>query len=138
MVKDAEEHAEDDRKLRELVDARNQADNLAHTVKKSLTEYGDKIAADEKASIEAAIKEAEDAIKNGDLATIRAKTEALAKTSQKLGEKMYAEQQAKAGGAPDGATSSGGAGGGGPGGGKGADDGTVVDAEFTEVKEKKS
>jgi molecular chaperone DnaK len=131
MVKDAEEHAEDDRKLRELVDARNQADNLVHTVKKSLTEYGDKIGADEKTAIEAAIKDAEDAIKNGDLATIKAKTETLAKTSQKLGEKMYAEQQAKtddAGGASSGD---------GAGGGKAADDGTVVDAEFTEVKEKK-
>jgi molecular chaperone DnaK len=130
MVKDAEEHADDDRKLRELVDARNQADNLVHTVKKSLTEYGDKIGADEKTSIEAAIKDAEDAIKNGDLATIRAKTETLAKASQKLGEKMYAEEQAKADGA-------GGASGGGAGGGKPVDDGTVVDAEFTEVKDKK-
>ena len=137
MVKDAEEHAEDDRKLRELVDARNQADNLVHTVKKSLTEYGDKIDAGEKSAIEAAIKEAEEVIKTGDLETIKAKTEALAKTSQKLGEKMYAEQQAKA----DGAGGAGGAGGaqgaGAGGGGKAADDGNVVDAEFTEVKDKK-
>ena len=130
MVKDAEEHAEDDRKLRELVEARNQADNLVHTVQKSLTEYGDKIDAGEKSAIEAAIKEAEEAIKNGDLATIKGKTETLAKASQKLGEKMYAEQQAKADGA-------GGSPGGSAGGGKQADDGTVVDAEFTEVKDKK-
>ncbi len=136
MVKDAEEHAEDDRKLRELVEARNQADNLVHTVKKSLTEYGDKIDAGEKSAIEAAIKDAEDAIKNGDLATIKGKTESLAKASQKLGEKMYAEQQAKADGG--GATgSAGGAQGGPAGAAKQADDGNVVDAEFTEVKDKK-
>ena len=132
MVKDAEEHADDDRKLRELVDARNQADGLVHTVRKSLTEYGDKIDAGEKSAIEAAIKEAEEAIKSGDLSTIKAKTEVLSKASQKLGEKMYAAEQANAGqggGAP---------GGQGGGGGKGsADDGTVVDAEFTEVKDKK-
>jgi molecular chaperone DnaK len=95
MVKDAEAHAEEDKKLRELVEARNQADGLLHTVKKSLTEYGDKIDAGEKSAIEAAIKETEEAIKSGDQATLKAKTEALAKASQKLGEKMYAEEQAK-------------------------------------------
>ncbi|MBP8294492.1 MAG: molecular chaperone DnaK [Burkholderiales bacterium] len=137
MVKDAEEHAEDDRKLRELVDARNQADNLVHTVKKSLTEYGDKIDAGEKSAIEAAIKDAEEVIKTGDLDTIKAKTETLAKASQKLGEKMYAEQQAKADGAGGAGGAGGAQGGGAGGGGKAADDGNVVDAEFTEVKDKK-
>jgi molecular chaperone DnaK len=105
-------------------------------VKKSLTEYGDKIDAGEKSSIEAAIKEAEDAIKSGDIGTVRAKTEALAKVSQKLGEKMYAEQQAAAGAAGGGAAGAGQAGGS-AGGAKQADDGNVVDAEFTEVKDKK-
>jgi molecular chaperone DnaK len=136
MVKDAEAHAEEDKKLRELVEARNQADGLVHTVKKSLGEYGEKIDAGEKSAIEAAIKEAEDAIKNGDIGTVRAKTEALAKVSQKLGEKMYAEQQAAAGAAGGGAAGAGQAGGS-AGGAKQADDGNVVDAEFTEVKDKK-
>jgi molecular chaperone DnaK len=136
MVKDAEAHAEEDKKLRELVEARNQADGLVHTVKKSLTEYGDKIDAGEKSSIEAAIKEAEDAIKSGDIGAVRAKTEALAKVSQKLGEKMYAEQQAAAGAAGGSAAGAGQAGGS-AGGAKQADDGNVVDAEFTEVKDKK-
>ncbi len=138
MVKDAEAHAEDDRKVREVVDARNQADGLVHTVKKSMTEYGDKIDAGEKSAIEAAIKDVEDAIKNGDQATIKAKTEALAKASQKLGEKMYAEEQAKADASAGGAGgSAGGNAGGNAGGGRSKDDSTVVDAEFTEVKDKK-
>ena len=138
MVKDAEAHADEDKKLRELIDARNQADSLVHSVKKSMTEYGEKMDAGEKSSIEAAIKEAEDAIKSGDLATIRDKTETLGKAAQKLGEKVYAAEQAKAGEGAD-AGAGGGAGGGSKaGGGKGsADDGNVVDAEFTEVKDKK-
>jgi molecular chaperone DnaK len=137
MVKDAEAHAEEDKKLRELVEARNQADGLVHTVKKSLAEYGDKIDAGEKSAIEAAIKETEDAIKNGDQASVRAKTEALAKASQKLGEKMYAEQQAAAGAAAGGPGAGAGGGASGSAGAKQADDGNVVDAEFTEVKDKK-
>ncbi|MEO7157817.1 MAG: molecular chaperone DnaK, partial [Vicinamibacterales bacterium] len=136
MVKDAEVHAEEDKKLRELVEARNQADGLVHTAKKSLAEFGDKVEAAEKSAIEAAIKDTEDAIKSGDLAVVREKTEALAKVSQKLGEKVYAEQQAKAdaaGGAPGGGSGGASA----AGGAKQADDGNVVDAEFTEVKDKK-
>ena len=137
MVKDAEAHAEEDKKLRELVEARNQADGLVHSVKKSLTEYGDKVDAGEKSSIEAAIKAAEDAIKSGDIATVREKTDALMKVSQKLGEKMYADQQAKAGAAGEGGGPGAGAGGAQGGGAKQADDGNVVDAEFTEVKDRK-
>jgi molecular chaperone DnaK len=137
MVKDAEAHAEEDKKLRELVEARNQADGLVHTVRKSLTEYGDKIDASEKSAIEAAIKETEDAIKDGDQATVRAKTEALAKVSQKLGEKMYAAEQAKAAAGAGGGGGTGGGSADGQGGGKQADDGNVVDAEFTEVKDRK-
>ncbi len=128
MVKDAEAHAEEDRKLHELVNARNACDAMIHSVKKALAEYGDKIGTDEKAKIESAIKDAEEAIKGSDKEAIEAKTAALAQASQKLGEKIYAEQQAAAGAA-----------GGAPGAdadGK-KDEGDVVDAEFTEVKDKK-
>jgi len=130
MVKDAEAHAEEDRKAHELVNARNQADNLVHTVKKSLAEHGDKIDADEKARIEAALKDAEEALKSDDKATIEAKSQALATAAQKLGEKMYADAQAQAGGA-QGAPE-----GGAQGAGEKADE-NVVDAEFTEVKDQK-
>ena len=106
MVKDAEAHAEEDKQVHELVDARNQCDAMVHTVKKSLAEHGDKIGADEKAKIEEAIKEAEAAIKEGnDKATIQAKTEALMTASQKLGEAVYAQHRrrgAEAGAAPGG------------------------------------
>jgi molecular chaperone DnaK len=132
MVQDAAAHAEDDHKARELVDARNQCDAMVHSIKKALGEHGDKLGADEKSAIEAAIKDAEEALKSNDKATIEAKTETLAKASQKLGEKVYAETQGAAGTAGAGAA---------PGGSGGAeakkDDGDVVDAEFTEVKDKK-
>ena len=73
MVKDAEAHADDDRKVHELVDARNQCDAMIHSVKKTLAEHGDKVGADEKAKIEAAIKDAEEAIKGGDKDKIEAR-----------------------------------------------------------------
>ncbi|HTP97965.1 MAG TPA: molecular chaperone DnaK, partial [Casimicrobiaceae bacterium] len=95
MVKDAEAHADEDKKALELVQARNQAEALAHSVKKSLGEYGDKIDASEKEKIEAAIKDLEAVTKTGDKATIDAKVQALATASQKLGEKIYADAQAK-------------------------------------------
>ena len=128
MVQDAEEHADEDRKARELVDARNQADALIHAVKKSLTEHGGKIDADEKSGIESAIKDAEEAIKGSDKAAIDAKTQALTEASHKLAEKMYAQQPPEGGGpAPQ------------PEAGSGkSDEGDVVDAEFEEVKDKKS
>ncbi|NMG27454.1 molecular chaperone DnaK [Aromatoleum evansii] len=129
MVQDAAAHAEEDKKAHELVDARNQCDALVHSVKKSLTEYGDKIDADEKAKIEAAIKDAEESLKSNDKATIEAKTQALAMASQKLGEQMYAQAQGAEAGAA-------GAAGGSSGSSKAAD-ADVVDAEFTEVKDKK-
>ena len=131
MVKDAELHAEEDKKLMELVAARNQLEALIHSVKKSLGEYGDKIEADEKGKIEAAVKEAEEVLKVDDKDKLEAQARKLAEASQKLGEKIYAEQQAAAGAA-------GGPGGpGAQGGSKPADDGNVVDAEFTEVKDGK-
>jgi len=132
MVKDAEAHAEEDRKTLELVNARNQAEAMVHSVKKSLKDYGDKLDAGEKEKIEAALKDAEGVLKSEDKADIEAKAQALAQASQKLGEKMYAAEQAKqqAGGEQQQAA----------GGGEQAkkDDGNVVDAEFTEVKDKKT
>jgi len=122
MVKDAEANAEEDHRIAELALTRNQADALVHATRKSLTEYGDKLEASEKESIEAAIKEVEDVLKDGDKAAIDAKVEALSTASQKLGEKMYADMQAaqaaQQGGAED---------------AKPADD-NVVDADFKEVK----
>ena len=131
MVQDAEAHADEDKKLHELVQARNQADGLIHSVKKSLEEYGDKIGADEKAKIETAIKDAEAAIKTDDQADIEAKVGALGKASQKLGEIMYAQAQAEGAGADAGQA------GGAAGGSSKKEDGNVVDAEFEEVKDKK-
>ena len=100
MVKDAEAHAEDDRKLMETVQARNGLDALVHSVTKSLAEYGDKVDADEKAKIESAVKDAEEVLKQKDASKERltSKTEELAKAAQKLGELMYAQAQAAAGG----------------------------------------
>src|SRR5450830_1295098 len=95
MVKDAELNAEDDKKKVELVQARNQAEGAVHSVRKSLTDYGDKLDAGEKEKIEAAIKDLEEALKGDDKADIDEKSTALMTASQKLGEKMYADQQAK-------------------------------------------
>jgi molecular chaperone DnaK len=137
MVKDAEAHADEDKKALELVSARNAGDQLVHATKKSLTEYGDKIDASEKEAIEAASKDLEEALKGDSKDAIEAKTEALAKVSQKLGEKMYADMQAKQAAAGAGAAPGAGPA---PGGDapKEKDMGNVVDAEYTEVKDKKS
>src|SRR5256884_432279 len=98
MVKDAEAHAEDDRKQLEVVQARNHLDALVHSVKKSIGEYGDKVSADEKGKIEAALKDAEDVLKQKDASkdALEAKSQALMTASQKLGEAMYAKSQAEA------------------------------------------
>ena len=131
MVKDAEAHADEDRKARETVEARNQCDALIHAVKKSLTEHGDKVSADEKSSIEAAIKAAEEAIKGGDKDAIEAKSKALAEASHKLAEKVYSQQQAQ-GDSPQPQPQPQSE----PGSPK-PEDGNVVDAEFEEVKDQK-
>ncbi len=131
MVKDAEANAAEDHKKLELVQARNAADAMVHSVKKSLGEHGDKLDASEKEGIEAAIKASEDSLKSDDKATIEAATEKLMAASQKLGEKMYADSQAAAA-----AAAAGGAGGAEAAHepqAKPADD-NVVDAEFKEVK----
>jgi len=124
MVKDAEANAAEDHKAVELATARNAADGMIHSVKKSLAEHGDKVSAEEKAAIETALKECEDASREGDKDTIEAKTQALATASHKLAEQMYKTEQAQA--QPGEATS----------GGAGAADDNVVDAEFEEVKDK--
>jgi len=130
MVKDAEAHAEEDRKALDLVNARNQLEALVHSIRKSLKDYGDKLEAGEKERIEAALKDAEGSLKSEDKAAIDAKAQALAQAAQKLGEKMYAETQAQAGGQQ--------AQGAAPGDAGKKDESNVVDAEFTEVKDKKT
>ena len=132
MVKDAELNAADDKRKLELVQARNQAEAMVHSTKKSLTEYGDKLDAGEKEKIEAAIKDVEAAIKGEDKDEIEAKNTALMTVSQKLGEKMYADQQAKEA-AQTAAAGPGGTGGAENASSKPADD-NVVDAEVKEVK----
>ncbi|RCS58344.1 molecular chaperone DnaK [Parvibium lacunae] len=131
MVKDAEANAEEDKKLLELVQARNGAEALVHSTRKALEEHASKLEAGEKEAIEAATKDLEEAAKGSDKAEIDAKTDALSKAAQKLGEKIYAEMQAQqaaagaaAGAAPGTAEA------------KPADD-NVVDADFKEVKNDK-
>ncbi|HEX9813197.1 MAG TPA: molecular chaperone DnaK [Burkholderiales bacterium] len=130
MVKDAEAHAEEDRKARELAEARNQADATVHNVRRTLKDAGDKLEAADKARIESAIKVLEEAARTDDKEDIEKKTQALMEASHKLAEQMYKATQeagAAAGGAP--------AGGGEEAAGGGKDN--VVDAEFEEVKENK-
>ena len=143
MVKDAEAHAEEDKKALELVSVRNQCDAMVHSVKKMQKDHGEQLAPDEKTKLETALKEAEEALKSDDKDTIETKSKALAEASNKLAEKAYAQDQAKQQAASGAAGSAGAAGGGAPGGaetkaeaGK-KDDSNVVDAEFTEVKDKK-
>ena len=123
MVKDAEANAEEDHRVAELAQARNQADALVHATRKSLTEYGEKLEASEKEAIENAIKELEEVLKDGDKAAIDAKVEALSTASQKLGEKMYADMQAGQAAQQQAAADA----------AKPVDD-NVVDADFKEVK----
>lgn len=131
MVKDAEENAEEDHKAFELVTSRNQCDAMIHSVKKTLAENGDKLDAEEKANIESALQEAEEALKSNEKETIDAKTTALTEASHKLAEKMYQEQpqegQPQADGGAEQQPSD-----------KGEKpvEGDVVDAEFEEVKDK--
>ena len=118
MVTDAESHAEEDRKFRELVDARNQADGLIHASEKTLSELGEKATAEDRLAVENAVADVKTALEGDDKDTIEAKTAALGEASGTLAQKLYEEQAAEAGGeeAADGAT---------------MDD--VVDAEFEEV-----
>lgn len=124
MVKDAEAHADEDRKLKELIGARNQADGMIHATEKSVKELGDQVSADEKAAIESAVEALKEAVKSDDKDAIEAKTNALAEVSGKLAERVYAQKSGDTGGE---SASSGGS-------SSKADDG-VVDAEFEEVKD---
>ncbi|MBU6468473.1 MAG: molecular chaperone DnaK [Betaproteobacteria bacterium] len=127
MVKDAEDHAEEDRKNLEKVNAKNGLEALIHSVEKSLKDHGDKVSADEKAKIEAALKEAQEALTQEDVEVMKAKSEALSQASYTLAEKMYASENTEAN----------------PSGAQASDEKTgkahenVVDAEFEEVKDKK-
>ncbi|MCW5572711.1 MAG: molecular chaperone DnaK [Steroidobacteraceae bacterium] len=131
MVRDAEAHAEEDRKFRELVDTRNRAEQMIHAVEKSLKDLGEKVDAGERAKVESALSDLRSAVKTDDQAAIEKKTEALAQASAAIAQQAYAAAEgAGAAGAAGGAT--GGAAGEAP---KGAD-GDVVDAEFEEVDDK--
>ena len=128
MVKDAEAHAEEDKKFGELVATRNQADQMIHATEKSLAEMGDKVGQEERLQIENAIKDLKTALDKDDKGVIEAKTQALAQASGKLAERMYAQTDtdtSAGGAAPDEKT------------GAGAADDDVVDAEFEEVDDKK-
>ncbi|HWT70973.1 MAG TPA: molecular chaperone DnaK [Oxalicibacterium sp.] len=134
MVQDAEANAEEDKRLKEVAEARNQGDALVHSTRKSLGEYGDKLEAGEKEKIEAAIKDLEEALKGGDKAAIDEKSAALTTAAQKLGEKMYADMQAQQAAAGGAAGADAGAGAAHAEAGAQQDD--VVDADFKEVKDK--
>ncbi len=126
MIKDAEAHAEEDRKFRELVDVRNQAEALVHATEKTLEELGEKVEAEERATIESALSDAKTAVKEDDKDLIEAKSKALGEASAALAQRVYAEQAQEAeqaGGADTEAA--------------GSDQDDVVDAEFEEVKEDK-
>lgn len=131
MVKDAEAHAEEDHKALELVSSRNQCDAMIHSVKKSLKEHGDQLSSDEKAKLEAALKDAEEVLKTDNKDEIDAKTQALTEAAHKLAEKMYQQKDQPGGEAqPEAGASSSGR-------GEKPVEGEVVDAEFEEVKNKK-
>jgi len=126
MIKDAEAHADEDKKAHELVNAKNTAENMIHGTEKSIKDLGDKVEADEKEAAEAAIAELKTALEGDDKEAIEAKTEALTAAAGKIAEKAYAEQQGAEGGEPGAEQAEGAA----------AED-DVVDAEFEEVKEGK-
>ena len=123
MVKEAEANAAEDKKRKDLVEAKNHAEALIHSTSKSLADYGDKVSAADKSAIEAAIADLKSTLESGDAEAVTAKTNALAQASMKLGEAMYKSQQAQA--ESDAQRDAGAAG--------GADD--VVDADFEEVKD---
>jgi molecular chaperone DnaK len=134
MVKDAESHAEDDRRQRELVEARNTAENAAYQAEKQLKEMGDSVDESARSEIEAAIKDVRDNLESDDAAAINAKTEALQTAWHQVSEQMYAAaaQQAQSAQAGDGAAAADGA----SANGAGDDEEEVVDAEVVEGEEK--
>jgi molecular chaperone DnaK len=123
MVRDAEAHAEEDKKFRELAESKNRADALLHATEKSLADLGDKVAAADRGRVESAISDLKTALKSDDKDKIETKARALAEASAAIAQQAYASQEG--GGAPGGAA----------GGGSGGQD-EVLDAEFEEVKDK--
>jgi molecular chaperone DnaK len=136
MVRDAEAHAAEDKRFRELVETRNKADGMIHTVEKTLKDLGDKVEPSERAKVESAMSDLRTALKGDDQGVIEKKTEALAQASASIAQKAYSANQGGAQGAagPGGAAGGSGAGAGGAGSQAGRED--VVDAEFEEVKDK--
>jgi molecular chaperone DnaK len=134
MVRDAEAHAEEDKRFRELVDSRNKADGLIHAVEKSLQSLGDKVDGAERAKVESAVSDLRTALKGEDKAAIDKKAEQLAQASASIAQRAY---QAEQGTQPGGPEAAGGAGPSGQAGGSagGAKRDDVVDAEFEEVKD---
>jgi molecular chaperone DnaK len=126
MVKEAESHAEEDKKRRELVEMRNQAEALVHSTERMLKDYGDKVAAADKATVETAMADLKSAIQGDDKDAIKQKIDSLAQASMKLGEAMYQSAQGGATGGAGGPQGSAGAGG---------PDDKVVDVDFEEVKD---
>jgi molecular chaperone DnaK len=133
MVRDAEAHAEEDKRFRELVDSRNKADGLIHAVEKSLQSLGDKVDGAERAQVESAVSDLRTALKGEDKAAIDKKAEVLAQASANIAQRAYQAEQGTAAGAAEGAQPGAGPQAGGGGGGAKRDD--VVDAEFEEVKD---
>jgi molecular chaperone DnaK len=131
MVKDAAANAAEDKKKRETIEAKNAGDSLVHQVEKNLTEHGEKLGPADKRDLESDLQALKAVLDSGDAAQIKTKTEALAKSSMKLGEAVYKSQQGDPGAAPGGGPAGGAAGGETP------RDGTVVDADFEEVDERK-
>jgi molecular chaperone DnaK len=121
MVKEAEQNAEADKKKREAVEAKNQGESLIHSTEKSLSEYGDKVSAEDKAAIETAITDLKGVLEGEDGEVIKEKTDALAQASMKLGEAMYKASQAEAEAQAEGASDD--------------SDDDVVDADFEEVSD---
>jgi molecular chaperone DnaK len=131
MVQEAAEHAEEDKKRKAVIEARNQADSLVYSTEKSLKEYGDKLEVGDRSAIEGAIAELKGVLDSEDADLIKGKSEALSQVAMKLGEAMYKSQQAGGGDGGDGE------GGGDAGGGSGGRAEDVVDAEFEEVDDDK-
>jgi molecular chaperone DnaK len=135
MKKDAELHAEEDKKRKELVEAKNNADSMIHMTSKTLKELSDKVDAETKANVEKEIENVKKALEGDDLTTIKNATEALTQASHKLAELMYAQAKGQQGGGPgDAGTGAAGGATGAAGGKRGKDDDDVVDADFEEVK----
>ena len=124
MIKEAEANAEADKKVRELVDAKNQAEAIIHSAEKGIADAGDKITNEEKDPVEAAIKDLKEVLESEDLAAIQEKTASLSQAAMKIGEKLYQQEQESSENSNEGDN--------------GADDADIVDADFEEVKEEET